>query len=128
MRLVLTLAAMSNTPVALASFNIAGISTFDSMTKLYDPHGIDHNGVSLNNNAIQYCLDNNISILCLQETKMHDASKVKSTRDIIDRHGIHKYKTLDNHNKDSVSKGGTSIIFLDTVGRIEALYLSLIHI
>lgn len=55
---------------------------------------------------------------------MHDASKVKSTLDIIDRHGIHKYKTLDNHNKDSISKGGTSIIFLDTenITDITSLY------
>ena len=115
---------MSNTPFGVASYNIAGISTMPSMTKLYDPHGVDHNNVSLNNNALQYCIDNDISILCLQETKMHDNSKVTSTLGIIDRHGANGYLSLDNHNRDQVSKGGTSIIFLDTknITNIKSLY------
>ena len=115
---------MSNTPFGLASYNIAGISAPPTMIKLYDPHGIDHNNISLNNNAIQYCIDNDISILCLQETKMHDESKTGSTLEIIDRHGLNRYTTLDNNNRDKVSKGGTSIIFLDTsnISNIRSLY------
>ena len=108
------------TYIPIVSFNINGCSTAVTHTKLYDPNGKDHNGVSLNNNIVQSCVAQQVKILCIQETKLHDNSpNKKTTKEIVDPLNTKGYVCLENPNRDSVSKGGTSIIFLDTTDMID---------
>ena len=98
--------------IKFVSWNINGVSTKDSCAKLYNPLCVDPNGVSLNNSGRHYCERHGVDVLLLQETKMHDDSKITSTKLAIDPLNEKPFVYFDNNNTYKKSKGGTSIIIL----------------
>ena len=100
-------------PFSILSLNINGVATKKSSTKLYDPMSTNPStSTTVNNNLSNYASLHDISIITLQELKIHSSSMVKTTKEAYDPYSKHPYIYFDNTNHLPSPKSGTSIIIL----------------